>query len=138
MTCAACANRIEKKLNRLDGVTATVNYATEKANVTFDTARISPDQLVEAVESIGYGAVVPQDEPSDEPDATDLRLADLDRQGPGQGLGADRARQGQPRDAVTSAFFTAPTHLVHSSVTTDCYTCLHRSSTGRRKRPLTA
>jgi Cu+-exporting ATPase len=79
MTCAACANRIEKKLNRLDGVTATVNYATEKANVTFDTTRVTPDQLVEAVESIGYGAVVPQDEPTDEPDATDLRLADLRR-----------------------------------------------------------
>ncbi|MFM2076534.1 MAG: hypothetical protein RJA49_424, partial [Actinomycetota bacterium] len=79
MTCAACANRIEKKLNRLDGVTATVNYATEKANVTFDTARITPDQLVEAVESIGYGASVPPDEPTDEPDATDQRLADLRR-----------------------------------------------------------
>ena len=35
MTCASCAARIEKKLNKLDGVTATVNYATEKANVTF-------------------------------------------------------------------------------------------------------
>jgi len=35
MTCASCAARIEKKLNRLDGVTATVNYATEKASVTY-------------------------------------------------------------------------------------------------------
>ncbi|WP_345005443.1 heavy metal-associated domain-containing protein, partial [Streptosporangium album] len=35
MTCASCANRIERKLNKLDGVTATVNYATEKAKVTF-------------------------------------------------------------------------------------------------------
>ena len=39
MTCASCAARIEKKLNRLDGVTATVNYATEKATVTFDDTR---------------------------------------------------------------------------------------------------
>ncbi|MFM2078104.1 MAG: hypothetical protein RJA49_1994, partial [Actinomycetota bacterium] len=54
MTCAACANRIEKKLNRLDGVTATVNYATEKANVTFDSSKVSADQLVDAVTSIGY------------------------------------------------------------------------------------
>ena len=46
MTCAACAMRIEKKLNRLDGVTATVNYATEKASVTFDTALVQPDALV--------------------------------------------------------------------------------------------
>ena len=58
MTCAACANRIEKKLNRLDGVTASVNYATEKATVQFDTGHVSPDQLVEAVESIGYGAIL--------------------------------------------------------------------------------
>jgi Cu+-exporting ATPase len=78
MTCAACANRIEKKLNRLDGVSATVNYATEKATVTFDGAHISPDQLVEAVESIGYGAVLPNDE-ADGPDAGEVRLADLRR-----------------------------------------------------------
>ncbi len=79
MTCAACANRIEKKLNRLDGVTATVNYATEKANVHFDAATVSPEQLVAAVESIGYGAAIPSPEPSDEPDAADVRLADLRR-----------------------------------------------------------
>lgn len=42
MTCASCANRIEKKLNRLDGVTASVNYATEKATVTAPTASM-PD-----------------------------------------------------------------------------------------------
>ena len=47
MTCAACANRIEKKLNRLDGVTATVNYATEKANVTFDPNVATPDTLID-------------------------------------------------------------------------------------------
>ncbi len=40
MTCAACAYRIEKKLNRLDGVTATVNYATERAAITFDPTLI--------------------------------------------------------------------------------------------------
>ena len=43
MTCASCAMRIEKKLNKLDGVTATVNYATEKAQVTVDGA-IDPAQ----------------------------------------------------------------------------------------------
>ena len=79
MTCAACANRIEKKLNRLDGVTATVNYATEKASVHFDAATVTPESLVAAVESIGYGAVLPSPEPSDEPDAGDVRLADLRR-----------------------------------------------------------
>ena len=50
MTCASCANRIERKLNKLDGVTATVNYATEKAKVTFpDDA--TTDDLVEHVEA---------------------------------------------------------------------------------------
>jgi P-type Cu+ transporter len=78
MTCAACANRIEKKLNRLDGVTATVNYATEKATVHFDGALVSADQLVEAVESIGYGAILPSADP-DGPDAGEIRMADLRR-----------------------------------------------------------
>ena len=59
MTCAACAARIEKKLNTLDGVTATVNYATEKAAVAFDPDIQSTDDLLVAVESIGYGAVIP-------------------------------------------------------------------------------
>ena len=64
MTCAACANRIEKKLNKLDGVTATVNYATERATVAFDPARQSPEALVAAVESAGYGATLPPPPPS--------------------------------------------------------------------------
>uniref|UniRef100_UPI0024557641 heavy metal translocating P-type ATPase n=1 Tax=Nocardia cyriacigeorgica TaxID=135487 RepID=UPI0024557641 len=58
MTCASCANRIEKKLNKLDGVTATVNYATEKARVDF-TGDISPDELIATVEQAGYTAALP-------------------------------------------------------------------------------
>jgi P-type Cu+ transporter len=53
MTCASCANRIERKLNKLDGVTATVNYATETATVDFDPAAVAPEQLVAAVEAAG-------------------------------------------------------------------------------------
>ncbi|HVV09195.1 heavy metal translocating P-type ATPase [Amycolatopsis sp.] len=60
MTCASCAMRIEKKLNKLDGVTATVNYATEKANVTFP-AGVDPRQLVETVEAAGYSAALPEE-----------------------------------------------------------------------------
>jgi Cu+-exporting ATPase len=60
MTCASCANRIEKKLNKLDGVTATVNYATEQASVEYDDAAVTPDDLVRAVEAAGYTAVLPQ------------------------------------------------------------------------------
>ncbi|HEV2814388.1 MAG TPA: cation-translocating P-type ATPase, partial [Solirubrobacteraceae bacterium] len=63
MTCASCANRIERKLNKLDGVSATVNYATEKATVDFDPAAVAPEQLVEAIQSAGYDAVLPTDEP---------------------------------------------------------------------------
>ncbi|MBE1490587.1 heavy metal translocating P-type ATPase [Plantactinospora soyae] len=58
MTCASCASRIEKKLNRLDGVTATVNYATEKATVAFDDTR-TPDELIATVEKTGYTATLP-------------------------------------------------------------------------------
>ncbi len=57
MTCAACAHRIEKKLNRLDGVTASVNYATEKARVHALDA-VSADDLIAVVEKTGYTAAV--------------------------------------------------------------------------------
>ncbi|MGO4102542.1 heavy metal translocating P-type ATPase [Leifsonia sp. YAF41] len=58
MTCASCAMRIEKKLNKLDGVTATVNYATEKAKVTVPDG-YDPALLIAEVEKTGYSAVVP-------------------------------------------------------------------------------
>src|SRR4051794_18250823 len=64
MTCASCANRIERKLNKLDGVTATVNYATEKARVEFDPGAVEPDRLVEAVEAAGYSAALPASDPA--------------------------------------------------------------------------
>ena len=58
MTCASCANRIEKKLNRLDGVEASVNYATEKAHVTVP-AGFDPEVLIAEVEKTGYTAALP-------------------------------------------------------------------------------
>src|SRR5436305_1201755 len=58
MTCASCANRIERKLNKLDGVTATVNYATERASVQFPET-LSPQDLVAVVEAAGFSATVP-------------------------------------------------------------------------------
>ncbi|MEV6274672.1 heavy metal translocating P-type ATPase [Nocardia sp. NPDC051832] len=67
MTCASCANRIEKKLNKLDGVTATVNYATEKARVHF-TGDVSPEDLIATVEQTGYTAALPAP-PVSEPEA---------------------------------------------------------------------
>ncbi|MFL4902204.1 heavy metal translocating P-type ATPase [Streptomyces sp. MMS24-I2-30] len=62
MTCASCAARIEKKLNRMDGVRATVNYATEKAKVAFDDG-VAVADLIATVEATGYTAQEPTPEP---------------------------------------------------------------------------
>jgi P-type Cu+ transporter len=75
MTCASCATRVEKKLNRLEGVTATVNYATEKAKVTYADG-VTTDDLIATVEKTGYTAslpappapeAAPEDDAADEP-----------------------------------------------------------------------
>jgi Cu+-exporting ATPase len=66
MTCASCAARVEKKLNRLDGVEATVNYATERATVTLAPGTATPDDLVAAIEQAGYGAILPSASPAAE------------------------------------------------------------------------
>ena len=58
MTCASCANRIERKLNKLDGVQATVNYATEKATVSH-RPDVELDVLIAAVRAAGYEATPP-------------------------------------------------------------------------------
>jgi Cu+-exporting ATPase len=74
MTCASCANRIERKLNKLEGVSASVNYATERATVAYDPVAVAPEALVGAVESAGYRATLPTPEPQraaeTEPDET--------------------------------------------------------------------
>jgi P-type Cu+ transporter len=60
MTCASCAARIERKLNRLDGVEASVNYASEQASVSFDPTRVRLEELIHTVEVTGYRAAVPR------------------------------------------------------------------------------
>ncbi len=82
MTCASCAARIEKKLNKLDGVTATVNYATEKAKVSFPT-NLSPDDLVTVVEATGYTATVPARAPTGDEDVATTEPDDRDREAAG-------------------------------------------------------
>ena len=67
MTCASCAARIEKKLNRVPGVQASVNYATETAHVVAP-AGVTLDDLVGVVEATGYGVVAPETEVDDDPD----------------------------------------------------------------------
>jgi Cu+-exporting ATPase len=59
MSCASCVARIEKKLNQLDGVDASVNFATETASVDYDAGVVAPERLLEAVEAAGYQAALP-------------------------------------------------------------------------------
>jgi P-type Cu+ transporter len=74
MTCGSCAARIERKLNRLDGVRAGVNYATAKAVVHVPPA-LTVDDVVRAVQAAGYTATLPEDRPVEEgPDALRRRL----------------------------------------------------------------
>ena len=70
MTCASCANRIERKLNKLDGVVATVNYATEKAKVTY-AEPLSAEDLISTVRKAGYDATLPRPTGAEEAGATD-------------------------------------------------------------------
>src|SRR3546814_17677449 len=59
MTCASCAARVEERLNKLDGVTATMNYSTERARVAFPDG-VAPAELIAQVEAAGYTARLPQ------------------------------------------------------------------------------
>ena len=84
MTCASCASRIERNLNKLDGVEATVNFATERASVSYDPDAVQPEQLLGAVEDAGYEAELapPPGTPSSAPsppedDPAERELRDL-------------------------------------------------------------
>lgn len=70
MTCASCANRIERKLNKIDGVSASVNFATEKARVTYGDS-VTPEVLVNTVEDAGYQAYLPAGVSADAPGEQD-------------------------------------------------------------------
>ena len=60
MTCASCANRIERRLNKLDGVSATRQLRDRAGDRRLRRGRVAPDELVAAVEAAGYGAVLPE------------------------------------------------------------------------------
>ncbi|MEV0030488.1 heavy metal translocating P-type ATPase [Nocardia sp. NPDC050793] len=76
MTCASCAARIEKKLGRLDGVTATVNFATAKAKIRYPQS-VSADQLIAAIENAGYTAHLPEPPATEADRSHDAELAAL-------------------------------------------------------------
>jgi Cu+-exporting ATPase len=112
MTCASCAARIEKKLSRVDGVTASVNFATETARVSYDPAVVTTEDLLGVVAATGYSARLSQP-PVVAPSASSTTALDRDatpvvRQGPQQdedGSGeAARLRQ----RLVISAMLSAP------------------------------
>lgn len=79
MTCASCAARIEKKLNRVDGVTAQVNFATEKAQIEY-TGDVTPEALVGVVEQAGYEASLPPESTGDAETGADSEADERDRE----------------------------------------------------------
>ncbi len=106
MTCASCAARVEKKLNRMTGVSATVNYATEKATVNVGEG-VGADDLIAAVTATGYTARLP------EPPAPQASPTDTSGQeGPAGAHGAhaetDRELAGLRQRLLVSAVLTTP------------------------------
>jgi Cu+-exporting ATPase len=75
MTCSSCATRIERKLNRVDGVHASVNYATERATVEFDPALAGAELIAETIEQTGYHAVLPTEGARCQPPPDDATTA---------------------------------------------------------------
>ncbi|MCW5251783.1 heavy metal translocating P-type ATPase [Streptomyces sp. SHP 1-2] len=116
MTCASCAARVEKKLNRMDGVTATVNYATEKARVSYP-ASTGVDDLIATVVRTGYSAEPPPaPAPPPAPSSGD---AAADASGPGAGSGArsgaeegDRESAGLRQRLTVSGLLALPVVLL--------------------------
>ncbi|MFJ7156686.1 heavy metal translocating P-type ATPase [Streptomyces sp. NPDC101118] len=108
MTCASCAARIEKKLNRMDGVTATVNYATEKARVTY-AGGIEVADLIATVVKTGYTAEEP---PPPAPEPTAAPQAPAAPGAPGTEAGKDPVLTALRRRLVVSALLAAPVVLL--------------------------
>ena len=97
MTCASCAARIEKKLNRMDGVAASVNFATEKARVLLASG-VDVTDVVATVEATGYTAALPRAAAAASAEGT-----------PGQEVDAQaRVADGWRRRLLVSAAFTVP------------------------------
>ncbi|MDO5033210.1 cation-translocating P-type ATPase [Corynebacterium sp.] len=76
MTCTSCSSRVERKLNKLEGVEATVNFATESASVSYDPATTTPQQLIDVVEQAGYGAFSLSPDPAEADSASEHPIDD--------------------------------------------------------------
>ena len=132
MTCTSCSNRVERKLNKLDGVDATVNFATESASVSYDPSKVDTGTLISTVQGAGYDAfamAAQQDAPAPT-SAGDGTGSDggtgSGANGAGSGAGGDATASGQAqidaaRDAeasdlkkrtIISALITVPVVLV--------------------------
>ncbi|WP_145942112.1 heavy metal translocating P-type ATPase [Corynebacterium glyciniphilum] len=115
MTCTSCSNRVERKLNKLDGVEATVNFATESASVRYDPAKADTGALIDTVRGAGYDAFAMAD---DTGDASTDSTGDTGSSG-GQDSGqsrVDAARDSEAADlkkrTIISALITVPVVLV--------------------------
>ena len=93
MTCTSCSSRVERKLNKLDNVEATVNFATESASVSYDPATTTPADLIDVVEGAGYGAFAVDDE------------------GEASASTADTAREGEASDILQRTLVSAALSL---------------------------
>ncbi|WP_105036507.1 heavy-metal-associated domain-containing protein [Cryobacterium aureum] len=99
MTCASCAARIEKKLNRVPGVEASVNYSTEKASV-FVPLGTSVADAIATIEATGYTAVLPRSVVSDEPHSEEPTDADREVSAVGV-LAGPRCRALEPTTSIS-------------------------------------
>ena len=117
MTCTSCSSRVERKLNKLDGVEASVNFATESASVSYDPNKVDPDKLIETVKATGYGAFTmagADDTPADTGDDGDP--ASPASEGSGAQGQVDAAREHEAADLkkrlIISALLTVPIVLL--------------------------
>ena len=117
MTCASCANRIERKLNKLDGVSATVNYATEKARVTVPDD-FDPALLIEEVEKTGYTAALPTPRTTSQPPTTGGTSAGAAAASASDPAAADAAPGTQDADADDPELTSLRQRLIGSVVLT--------------------
>ncbi|AJK70147.1 heavy metal translocating P-type ATPase [Corynebacterium marinum] len=115
MTCTSCSSRVERKLNKLDGVEATVNFATESASVRYDPAKVNPDNLIETVKTTGYGAFTMSGATDDGGDNTNDAATGASGSSGAQSQ-VDAARENEAADLkkrlIISALLTVPIVLL--------------------------